>query len=128
MTGNKCLLDTSAIIHSFRKANDVAAKLNAMAEIYVQVTAIGELYFGAYKSDNIPKHLSIVQSFLINCKILATDRATAEVYGTIRAALAKKGRPLPENDIWIAASALQYNLPLFTLDNHFKEINGLILL
>jgi len=86
-----------------------------MEDIYVSVTVIGELYYGAYKSENILKHLKQMQSFLDNCKILQTDIPTADVYGNIKASLAKKGRPVPENDIWIGATALRHNLPLYTM-------------
>jgi tRNA(fMet)-specific endonuclease VapC len=128
MTGNKCLLDTSIIVHAFRSNNQVSEKLDSMEEIYVSVTAIGELYYGAYKSDNAARHLNQMQSFLNNCKILQTDLTTADIYGNIKAALARKGKPIPENDIWIGAAALQYNLPLYTTDGHFNEIDGITLL
>ncbi|HEU4607646.1 MAG TPA: type II toxin-antitoxin system VapC family toxin [Chitinophagaceae bacterium] len=128
MTGNKCLLDTSVIIHSFKSNNTVGERLDQIAEIYVPVTVIGELYYGAYKSANTPKHISQVQSFLANCRVLLPDAVTADTYGQIKAALMKKGKPLPENDIWIAAMARQYDLPLFTTDNHFTEIEQLTLL
>jgi tRNA(fMet)-specific endonuclease VapC len=127
MTGNKCLLDTSVVIHAFKKNNTVAERLDAIAEIYVPVTVIGELYYGAYKSSNSPKHITQIQSFLVNCKVLLPDAETADTYGQIKAVLIKKGKPLPENDIWIAAMARQYNLPLFTTDNHFTEIDNLTL-
>jgi tRNA(fMet)-specific endonuclease VapC len=65
---------------------------------------------------------------LLNCKVLAPDTTTGDVYGNIKAALMKKGKPIPENDIWIAAMARQYNLQLFTTDNHFTEIDNLSLL
>lgn len=125
MTGNKCLLDTSVVIHSFKSKNSVTERLDTMAEIYVPVTVIGELYYGAYRSSNKEKHITQVESFLINCKILLPNPRTAEVYGQIKAVLISKGKPLPENDIWIAAMALQYQLPLFTTDKHFTEIEGL---
>lgn len=128
MTGNKCLVDTSIIVHAFRRNNEVSERLDAMEQVYVSVTVIGELYYGAYKSDNTEKHLKQMQSFLNNCKILQTDITTADIYGNIKAALAKKGKPIPENDIWIGAAALQYNLPLYTTDGHFDEIDGIILL
>jgi len=115
MTGDKCLLDTSIIIDAFRSNSAVSEKLDAMEDIYVSVTVIGELYYGAYKSENILKHLKQMQSFLDNCKILQTDIPTADVYGNIKASLAKKGRPVPENDIWIGATALRHNLPLYTM-------------
>lgn len=128
MTGNRCLLDTSIIIHAFRSNNEVSETLDSMEEIYVSVTVIGELYYGAYKSENTEKHLKQMQSFLNNCKILQTDITTADIYGNIKATLAKKGKPIPENDIWIGAAALQYNLQLYTTDRHFNEIDGLNLL
>lgn len=48
MNGSKCLLDTSVIIHVFRKHNAVSGQLDGMKEIYVPVTVVGELYYGAY--------------------------------------------------------------------------------
>jgi tRNA(fMet)-specific endonuclease VapC len=127
MTGNKCLLDTSVIIHTFRKNNTIAEQLDKISEIFIPATVVGELYFGAYKSADPPRHIIQTQSFLLSCKILPTDSGTAEIYGKIKAALSKKGKPIPENDIWIAAIATQYDLPLFTSDNHFAEIEGLAL-
>ncbi|MDQ6610439.1 MAG: PIN domain-containing protein [Bacteroidota bacterium] len=53
------------------------------------------------------------------------DRTTSQHYGTIVAALYKKGKPLPINDVWIAAVALQYELTVVSRDKHFNEIDGL---
>lgn len=125
MTGNNCLLDTSIIIHAFKSTNNVSERLDAIAEIYVPLTAIGELYYGAFKSSNTTKHITRLQSFLANCKILLPDIQTAEIYGNIKTALMNKGKPIPENDIWIAAISFQYNLPLFTSDEHFKAIESI---
>jgi len=94
---------------------------------YIPAIAVGELYYGAYRSSNIKKHLEQVNQFLYNCKVLPVDAATADLYGSIKAALKDKGKPIPENDIWIAAIATQFELPLFTTDKHFKEIDNLIL-
>ncbi|HPZ86606.1 MAG TPA: type II toxin-antitoxin system VapC family toxin [Flavihumibacter sp.] len=127
MTGSKCLLDTSVIIHTFRENNIVAAQLNAVAEVYVPLTVIGELFYGAYKSADPGKHISRMQQFLENCIPLEPDTGTADAYGRIKAALMKKGKPIPENDIWIAAMAQQYNLPLFTTDKHFVEVESIAL-
>jgi len=56
------------------------------------------------------------------------DLATAEHYGGIKTTLRKKGKMIHENDIWIAAVAIQHNLPLFTADKQFKEIDDLLLI
>lgn len=128
MTGNKCLLDTSVIIHSFKNRNDISEKLNSFIELHVPIIVAGELLYGAYKSGDVPRHLAVVQVFLKSCKIVMPDLNTADVYAVVKTKLAKKGKPIPENDIWIAAFAIQKNLPLFTTDNHFGEVDGLILL
>jgi tRNA(fMet)-specific endonuclease VapC len=94
MIGNKCLLDTSIIIHAFKSNNQVSEKLDALDEIFVSVTAIGELFFGAHKSENVEKHLAQIRSFLNNCTILPNDITTSEMYGKIKASLAKKGKPI----------------------------------
>lgn len=59
------------------------------------------------------------------CVVIDVDSGTAMKYGEVIAALFKKGKPLPINDVWIAATVLQHGLTLVTRDNHFKEINDL---
>ncbi len=59
-------------------------------------------------------------------EVLIVNDITSKYYGTIKAALRKKGRPIPENDIWISALALQHNLTLATRDKHFDEVDGLL--
>ena len=66
-----------------------------------------------------------MNDFLKLCTVLNTDIGTAQYYGKTVAALYKKGKPLPVNDLWIAAAALQHNLTLVTRDKHFNEIDGL---
>ena len=56
---------------------------------------------------------------------LPCDFDTARLYGRIKAELRRKGKPIPENDIWIAAAAIQYGLTLVTRDRHFDFIDGL---
>ncbi|MES2702906.1 MAG: type II toxin-antitoxin system VapC family toxin [Bacteroidota bacterium] len=127
MTGNKCLLDTSVIIDVFRNNNTVAARLDAMDEVYVPVEVIGELYYGAYRSADPLKHISRIRFFLLSCKVLSPDSSTSDTYGEIKSALMGKGKPIPENDIWIAALARQHNLPVFTADKHFSEVDHISL-
>lgn len=60
--------------------------------------------------------------------VLPHDLETAEYYAVIVQRLRRKGRPIPVNDIWIAANAMRHGLSLFSFDAHFKEIEGLVLL
>lgn len=122
MIGSRCLLDTNIIIHSFKERNEIVKRLDEFESVFVSVTVVGELFYGAYKSSNTVKHLNQIQKFISECVIIEINASTSEFYGRIKTALYLKGKPIPENDIWIAASALQHNLPLFTDDEHFKEI------
>jgi len=128
MTGSRCLLDTSVIIHIFKTTPDIIAKLHTFSEIFVPSIAAGELYYGAYCSANIEKHLDQTIQFLNDYTLLSPDAVTGDFYGQIKKSLKDKGKPIPENDIWIASIAIQFNLPLFAVDKHFKEISNIILI
>jgi len=69
--------------------------------------------------------LARIDEFAANSIVLALDSETARQYGDVKNKLRLKGQPLPENDIWIAALALQHNLTLATRDRHFQEMEGL---
>ncbi len=127
MIGNKLLLDTNIVIELFRGNQIVVAMLDKQGKIYLPTAALGELYLGAYRSANVSKKLQEIKSFLENCVVLYIDAITADKYAIIKTALLNKGKPIPENDIWIAATALQYKIPLYTFDRHFEEVEGIIL-
>ena len=103
----------------------IAQKLESFTEVYLSPIVLAELYFGAYRSDNPQKHLNKIVIVIRDSKLLAINGITSELFVKIKLALFSKGKPIPENDIWIAASALQYDLPLFTSDKHFDEIENL---
>lgn len=67
-----------------------------------------------------------IDSFLETCTFLVSDEKTASSYGDIWAELTRIGNPIPTNDIWIAASALQHDLKLITNDSHFQHVEGLV--
>jgi tRNA(fMet)-specific endonuclease VapC len=125
MTGNKLLLDTNIIIELFKGDLQIPALLDKQENVYVPAIVLGELYLGAYRSANVQKKLLEIKNFLPRCIVLDTNNTTAENYGIIKTALLNKGKPIPENDIWIAATAVQYQLPLYTNDGHFEEVEGI---
>ena len=59
------------------------------------------------------------------CRVLAVDENTAERYAEVRDELWHRGRPIPGNDLWIAALARQYGLPLLSRDGHFDYVAGM---
>ena len=119
------LLDTNIIIALFADEIDVKANLEAAEEVFVPTIAIGELCYGARKSGKPDENLARIDEFAANSIVLALDSETARQYGDVKNKLRLKGQPLPENDIWIAALALQHNLTLATRDGHFQEMEGL---
>ena len=119
------MLDTSIIIQVFTKNNNVAEVLEQLEEIFIPTIVLGELWYGAFKSGNASKHSIQIESFVHQCIIVPIDMQTAGFYGNIKAELASKGKLIPENDIWIGACALQFNIPLFTNDRHFESITGI---
>jgi tRNA(fMet)-specific endonuclease VapC len=119
------LLDTSIIIALF--ADDTTAKENLVQadEVFVPSIAIGELCYGARKSARPDENLARIDEFVTNSVVLGCDTETARGYGEIKNTLRIKGHPIPENDIWIAAIALQHDLTLVGRDIHFSEIENL---
>jgi tRNA(fMet)-specific endonuclease VapC len=119
------LLDTNIVIATFSQDAAVAVSLSAASEVFVPSIVIGELYFGAYKSTRVQDNLKRTTEFIAANTVLVCDSATAQFYGQIKNALKLKGRPIPENDMRIAAVGMQYDLILASRDAHFSEINGL---
>ena len=122
------LLDTSVVIPFFKGDVSIGAQVQASSALFLPQTVLGELYCGAHLSQNPAKHIAEIQTFLSAVAILSPGLATAERYGRIRAQLAKAGTPIPENDIWIAALALEHQLPLAARDSHFDRVSGLAVL
>lgn len=121
----KFLLDTSIIIALFAKEPVVHERLSNAGEVFVPCIALGEMYFGTYKSLRIKENLARIDECVLNSTMLACDTDTAKKYGDIKNQLKEKGQPLPENDIWIAAVAQQYDLTLITRDTHFHIIENI---
>lgn len=125
VAGNKYLLDTNAIIALQRENEALKKLLSTATDVFVPVVAVGELYYGAYKSGRVEENRQNVAAFIAGRVVLYVDADTADVYGQVKQGLRAKGRPIPENDIWIAALAIQYDLTLITDDAHFAEVDNL---
>lgn len=118
----KFLLDTNIVIALFSGDASVSEKIALTSEIYLPAIVIGELYYGAYNSSKKQANIERIEAFKLEIPILDCDEYTANYYGQIKSELKRKGMPIPENDIWIAAMAMQYDLVLTTRDAHFSNI------
>jgi tRNA(fMet)-specific endonuclease VapC len=119
------LLDTNIIIALFADETVVKNNLAQANEVFISSVAVGELCYGAKKSGRAQANLARVDELIINIIVLGCNHETARQYGEVKNKLRLKGRPLPENDIWIAAVALQHDLILVTRDAHFQEVENL---
>ncbi len=126
MTGASSLLDTVILVGSLR-GNPTVQQQVAASTPYVSAISIGELYLDAYRAQSAANELRKVTRLVGFATVLDCDAITAELYGQVKHALWQQGRPIPENDIWIAETALQYGLPLVSGDAHFAAVNGLTL-
>ena len=121
----RILLDTNIVIAALASDSDVLAQIADTDEFFVSTTVLGELMYGAQSSSRLKDNRDRLDAFVSRGKFLECDKRTATHYGTIKTRLRRKGRPIPDNDIWIAASAMQHSLLLATRDVHFDEVDGI---
>jgi tRNA(fMet)-specific endonuclease VapC len=118
------LFDTNAVIALFADDSDVLARLEAAQEVFVLIIVLGELHYGARRSGRVERNLARLVTFTTGSVMLNCDDITARYYGEIKDGLRRDGRPIPENDIWIAAVASQHNLTVLTRDTHLAGLPG----
>lgn len=121
------LLDTNAYA-AFKRGQAAAVDVMQRApSIGVNSIVLGELLGGFAAGTRVQQNNRELSQFLSSPRIniLVVDRRTAEHYATLVASLRAAGTPIPTNDLWIAASAIQHTLALFTFDAHFKKVAGL---
>ncbi len=119
------LLDTNIVIALFADEAIVKNNLAQTSEVFIPSIVMGELCYGARKSGRVGANLARIDELVAGSTMLVYDAEAARQYGEVKNNLRLKGRPLPENDVWIAALALQHDLVLVTRDAHFQEIGNL---
>jgi len=119
------LVDTNIVSAHFKGDPAVTSKLQAVQVIYLPSIVLGELIYGAHKSPNATRNLARIEQFRSATVLLNVDSDTAAIYGRLKSDLSSAGKMIPENDLWIAALAIQHNLPLTSRDQHFGHVSGL---
>ena len=125
----RIIIDTN-FYAAFKKSEAEAVDLLRKVEyIGVNTVILGELLAGFRCGSREKQNRVELDQFIDSARVelISLDDETSEFYAQIFAELRKKGRPIPSNDIWLAASALQHGLALATYDDHFREITGLLL-
>lgn len=122
---NGKLIDTNVIIRFFKGETELFSLFDDMEQLYVSSVSVGELMYGAELSKKSDFNRENYFCFCEQMKVLQPDLEVAKMYGKIKSNLKAKDRPIPENDIWIAATALAADLELVTADSDFENISGL---
>ncbi len=118
----RCLLDTNIVIALLAGEKSVLEALSEVDEVFLSNVVLGELYYGAFKSRRSLDNIERIEELAENSVVISCDEHVARKYGEIKNTLRAQGRPIPENDIWIAATAIYYKLTLITRDRHFEEV------
>lgn len=118
------MLDTSAYSAFLKGHAEVTQALQEADEIFLNPVVIGELLSGFAMGAKEKMNRDILDEFLASprVQVLRVDPETSERYAVILTYLRRKGTPIPTNDLWIAASAMQYGLKLLTTDRHYRRV------
>jgi len=123
----KIALDTDIAIKFLNGDTSIDSSLSKYESIYLPAIVVGELIYGALNSKHAEQNLLRHRELIQKSRILDIDERTANTYARTRLGLKRKGKPIPENDLWIAAVCIEHKIPLFSNDAHFDDVEHLIL-
>ena len=128
MEKDRIMIDTSAYAAFLRGHPGITLSIQRADEISLSPVVLGELLAGFMMGKNERRNRSILRDFLSSARVnlLEIDEETSERYAVILYHLRTKGAPIPTNDVWIAASAMQYGLKVLTTDKHYIEVPQII--
>ena len=120
----KALLDTSGYSGLIKGDPEILEALSQAAQVLVPVIVLGELYSGFRRGNRQQENERLLQRFLRKPSVAVVNVTadTAERYAEIDVFLYEKGKPIPRNDVWIAALALEHGCVVITRDAHFREL------
>ena len=123
----KILLDTNIYVRFLRGDEKVLSYIAQADCVYMSVFVLGELFAGFKAGGREKENKQILEKFLLKStvSVLSATLETADVFGMIKDSLRKSGNPIPVNDVWIAAHAIETGSILVTYDGHFVGIPGL---
>jgi len=123
------MLDTNICIYIVKhRPPGVKARFERFkpGQLVISIVTFGELWYGAQKSSEAARAAALLGSFVRDIPVEPLDAAAGRAYGEIRARLEKQGRPIGNNDLWIAAHALALGVTLATNnEREFKRVPGL---
>src|SRR4051794_35599018 len=119
------ILDTNALSAAADEDPAIIALLAQADQVAIPVIALGEFRYGIAQSRHRASYAKWLNGLLHDCLVFDANEATTHYYAEIVLELKKKGKPIPTNDIWIAALCRQHSLPLLSRDRHFDLVPGI---
>lgn len=119
------IVDTNALSAFADNDREVTSILDRVALVALPVVVLGEYGFGVAQSTKRERYEKWLQALIPICRVLDITQATADHYRATRLELKRAGKPIPANDLWIAALCRQHSLPLLSRDRHFDMVPGL---
>ena len=123
----RVLLDSNAYSRLMRGDDQTAGVVRDATELLMSAVVVGELLYGFRNGSRFDRNASDLRSFLDNpyVSFVPVGSTTADRYSRIAAALRAKGHPIPTNDVWIAAHAMETGADLVSADRHFEAVDGI---
>jgi predicted nucleic acid-binding protein len=118
------ILDTNALSAAADDDPAVIVLLARADQVAIPVIVLGEYRYGIALSRNRASYANWLKGLLQDCLVLDINEPTTHSYAEITLELKQKGRPIPTNDVWIAALCRQHGLPLLSRDRHFDLVAG----
>jgi predicted nucleic acid-binding protein len=118
------ILDTNALSAIADGDPGIVAILASAQQLALPVPVIGEYRYGIALSRRGASHRVWLENFMADCLVLDITNDTTHHYASISLELKRLGKPIPTNDLWIAALCRQHNLPLLSRDRHFDFVPG----
>ena len=123
----RVLLDSNAYTQLMHGREQVSRIVRDAEEILLSTVVLGELLHGFRNGSRYERNIRGMRAFLDNpyVSVVPVGETTADRYSRIAASLRAKGRPIPTNDLWIAAHAMETGADLVSADRHFGHVEGI---
>ncbi len=119
------ILDTNALSAFIDGDPGVGSILERQSRAAIPVIVLGEFRYGIAESRHRASYEAWLMSHLPHFEVIDVTEGTASAYAALRVALKQSDRPIPANDAWIAALALQHRLPILSRDQRFDAVDSL---
>ncbi|MHB8500794.1 MAG: PIN domain-containing protein [Candidatus Acidiferrales bacterium] len=119
------ILDTNALSAAAEEHSGITEILAGPQQLALPVVVLGEFRYGIAQSRHRARYRRWLDGLITDCIVLDVTEQTTHHYAAINVELRQAGKPIPTNDLWIAALCRQHGLPLLSRDRHFDVVTGI---